>query len=271
VPGTEWRIVVKQDVAEAFAAVSYMAVLVVGAIALFIVTAAYVSLLFWGRQSAVLELRASRAEMERLALEGRFDYLSRYANDAILLADDGLVVKEANDSALALYGYRREELIGKNLRDLATEAPPFLQEGLGLGAAANDGGYRFETEQLRKDGSPVWVEVSARVFAVDGRRFVQEIVRDITEAKQSRESIIASMKEKEVLLKELHHRTKNNMQVITSLLILQAEELESPELQRSFMEMVGKIRSMRWSTKSSISRRTCPASTSAPTSGNSPS
>ena len=59
---------------------------------------------------ARFDIQQSRAELEQRALRDHYDYLSKYANDIILLAnEDGLVV-EANDRAVAAYGYTRDEL-----------------------------------------------------------------------------------------------------------------------------------------------------------------
>ena len=69
-------------------------------------------------------------------------------------------------------------------------------------------------------------------------------VQDITEQKRAEDKIKYSLKEKEILLKEIHHRVKNNMQVITSLLKLQASQFQDTQLQRAFEQLQNRIRSM---------------------------
>ncbi|MBF0329476.1 MAG: PAS domain-containing protein [Nitrospirae bacterium] len=70
------------------------------------------------------------------------------------------------------------------------------------------------------------------------------IARDITDKKKAEEQIERSLKEKETLLREIHHRVKNNMQVIYSLLNLQAKGVSEPEVRAKFEECRNRIASM---------------------------
>ena len=67
---------------------------------------------------------------------------------------------------------------------------------------------------------------------------------DITDQVQADENLKASLQEKEVLLKELYHRTKNNMQVIMSMLTLQSQNIEDENMLQIFKETSNRIQSM---------------------------
>lgn len=72
----------------------------------------------------------------------------------------------------------------------------------------------------------------------------QVIVEDITEGKLAENKIMAALSEKEVLLRELHHRVKNNMQIIVSLINIQMQDSDDPVILRKFKELQQRVRTM---------------------------
>ncbi len=86
-------------------------------------------------------------------------------------------------------------------------------------------------------------QFEARIASIDEQRLLV-IVRDITQRKQTEEMLQSSIEEKELLLKEVHHRVKNNMQVMVSLLSLQVEQIKDPVASAVFLDSLERIHAM---------------------------
>lgn len=103
----------------------------------------------------------------------------------------------------------------------------------------------FELQLRRGDGEIIWVEVNEAPVVKDGHTVsIAGSLTDITKRKKAQEKIKESLKEKETLLAEIHHRVKNNLAVVASLMQLQAMESSSDELKGQLIESVLRIKSM---------------------------
>jgi two-component sensor histidine kinase len=106
-------------------------------------------------------------------------------------------------------------------------------------------GYaQYELVHLTKDDREIPVEINNHLFKLEGETVALAISRDITERKKAENIIKNSLKEKEVLLKEIHHRVKNNMQIISSLLNLQSCSIDDKETLNVLQESQNRVRSM---------------------------
>lgn len=188
VPDTPWFLVTKIDSDEAFAPLRRQALLVAGVVALLILVIGLSLSYIEQRQHAEVLRRTLEAERERDVMVERFQNLARYANDVVLLIEESGRIVEANERAAETYGRSRDELVGLNVRDLVPES-----EWAGVPARlrkiADEGGLHFESAHLRKDGSVLAADVSARSIPVDGRVYFQCIIRDITERKKAEEAL----------------------------------------------------------------------------------
>jgi PAS domain S-box-containing protein len=99
---------------------------------------------------------------------------------------------------------------------------------------------RFEFKQ----GEISWWSMSGHAVTIAGATYLIISGFEITSRKQMETNLQTTLKEKDVLLQELYHRTKNNMQVISSYLAMQALTLDDENLQTIFSEMENRIRAM---------------------------
>jgi len=129
-----------------------------------------------------------QAQVDNQMLSERFNYLSKFANDIILLVEDDGCILEANDRALEAYGYDHAELLRMKVQQLSSLADSETRVRGSVSLDPPEHGL-YETLHRRKDGTVFPVEKSERVIEVGGRRITQSIVRDITERKTAEEHI----------------------------------------------------------------------------------
>lgn len=185
IPGSPWYLIAKIDQEEIYTPIrehAWFAIILAGTL---ILAAGVSTGLLWRHKTAQFYQKQYEIELERQALIKHFAYLSKYANDIILLTNHELKIVEANDRAVQSYGYNRDELLQLNVRKLRSTETPLLDEF--VKQVETHKGMIFETVHQRKDGTTFPVETSIRVIEVEGKKFYQSIIRDITERKKAEE------------------------------------------------------------------------------------
>ncbi|MBD1829560.1 PAS domain S-box protein [Microcoleus vaginatus GB1-A2] len=181
--------------------------------------------------------------------EHKFRSLYEATSDAVMLLDK----KEffhCNPATLKIFGCtNKKEFYGKHPREFSPPFQPNGQDSASLvsqriNTAMQRGSCRFDWVHKRLDGSEFPAEVLLNSMEINGRKVIQAVVRDITDRKRDEDGIKASLAEKEVLLKEIHHRVKNNLQVISSLLKLQSRYIQDSRVSEMLKDSQNRVRSM---------------------------
>jgi PAS domain S-box-containing protein len=167
------------------------------------------------------------AEEKLRESEEKYRNIVETANEGIFLMDDEFKITYVNKRNMELMGHTQEETIGRPVMDfICEESRPIAKESLERRRCGISEGYELKLKC--KDGSLFWAFISAKpLFNKDGD-FVGSLCMytDITKRKEAEEALANIENARK---KEIHHRIKNNLQVISSLLDLQAEKFKDRE------------------------------------------
>lgn len=161
----------------------------------------------------------------------------------ILKGETGNII-DANPFLINMLGYSQEELLSMKLWELC-----IVEEVMKIKAIFSniqkEGYVKFEQLHFKtKSGRCIDVELIGDFYMFDRTKVIKCCIHDITRGKEAHEQIKASLREKEILLQEIHHRVKNNMQIISSLLRLQSKYIKEKKYCVLFEESQNMIRSM---------------------------
>ncbi len=186
-----------------------------------------------------------RLEEERQNAETRYRLLFEQSPDGIVIIDPATArILEFNETAHRQLGYSREEFAGLSIPDIeAAETPQDTQ--VRIARVMHEGLNTFETRQRTRQGEIRDILVTAQFSKMAGRPVYHCIWRDITERKRAEAEIKKQLAEKEILLKEVHHRIKNNIASIGGLLSLNMQAVSNPEAIAVLKDAIGRIDSMR--------------------------
>ena len=205
-----------------------------------------------GKITAALLVRAIRYAIERGRAEkvlrdreARYRRIVETANEGIWEIDNQFRIAFLNQKMADMLGYQPEEMLGRLLTDFMfeeelTDPQARIKERI----CGVEGQY--EQRFLRRNGSTCWTIVSATVLKNGAGQFAGSfgMFTDITTRRKAEELIKESLAEKEVLLREIHHRVKNNLQIISTLLYLQSLGTDEKDVQEILRNSQDRVKSI---------------------------
>jgi len=197
-------------------------------------------------QTILLSIEDITERKHAALIPARLAAIVESSDDAIISKDVHGVIMSWNAGAERIFGYAEAEACGRSILFLI---PPDRVDEERMILERIQRGERiehYETVRRRKDGRLLQVSLTVSPIKDPAGRIIgaSKIARDITERRRTEEQLRNSLKEKEVLLKEIHHRVKNNLQIVSGLLNLQADTIQDPNIRELFEESRNRIKAM---------------------------
>ena len=188
-----------------------------------------------------------QSEQELRQSEERFRQAVESSPDGMAMVDIHGRLQMVNGKMVALFGYSREEFLGMTIEMLMPERyrarHPSLRQTFFAQPSAREMAQRRELYARRRDGSEFPVEIGLNPITTSQSQRVLATIVDVTDRKAAQLQIERALGEKTALLGEVHHRVKNNLQVVSSLLSLQARHAP-PQAQALLEESQRRVKAM---------------------------
>ncbi len=177
--------------------------------------------------------------------EEKYRALIETTDTGYVIIDDRGRVLDANAEYVRLSGHPAlENIINKSVTEWTSTADR-EKNAVAVESCMRQGFIRdLELEYIQPDGTVIPVEVNATVIETREGSRILSICRDITYRKTVFDNLQASLREKEILLMEIHHRVKNNLQIISSLIALQAGSITDREALMLYEDLNSRVRAM---------------------------
>lgn len=187
--------------------------------------------------------KRKKAELNLEESEYRYRAYSELSFDAIFeISLDGTIT-DCNARASTMFGYSRNEFIGMNTLKLMPDNYKDIQPDI-ITEEFITGDEAWERMYKKKDGTLISCAISTKIYERGGEKRLIAYLRDISEQKEYEEKIRQSLKEKETLLAEIHHRVKNNLAIISGLLEMQTFNAADESIAKELKESQSRIQSI---------------------------
>ncbi len=170
------------------------------------------------------------------------------APSAMVMINTKGEIEMVNAQAELVFGYSRAEMLGQTVEMLVPHRfrgqHPGLRHAFAHDPATRPMGAGRDLYALRKDGSEFPVEIGLNPLVTDEGPKILSAIVDISDRKAKERRIEQALMEKNLLLSEIHHRVKNNLQVVHSLIDLQSAQISDAGVQAMMRDLQNRVHSM---------------------------
>jgi PAS domain S-box-containing protein len=205
-----------------------------------------ISIAPWGQQGFATIFTDATERQRAWEAKSRLATIVEFSADAMIGRDLAGRITSWNKAAERIFGYSAEEMLGHTSELLMPDGDVTSIDNVLEQIRRSGQSVSFETLRNHKDGTVIDVAVTISPVNDTAGKVTgfSSIARDITESKKAAARIKRALEEKELLLKEIHHRVKNNMQVISSLLKMQSRFVSDEPTRQMLRESEERIKSM---------------------------
>ena len=167
-------------------------------------------------------------------------------SEGVVFLDSAGMIRFVNPAIERMFGYPAGELLGRHVTVL-NDADPDLEVGINreiMAGVRERGRWEGDIPNRRRDGSVFLSHATITTLERPGETLWVTVQEDVTERRAVEQEVRRSLTEKDTLLREIHHRVKNNLQVISSLLHFQAKRVKNPEDAAVFSEARSRMLAM---------------------------
>ncbi len=187
-----------------------------------------------GEKVRVVEFRditeSKRAEDALRESEEKFRTMTEQISEMIYLTDSKGIIKYISPASVLIFGYSPQEMEGKRFTKFLkkSEIPKAMKAFMN---SIISGSQTIDLHLImkHKNGSNFYGELSGQKYESESLKGTIGVIRDISARKIAEMKIESALREKEILLKEIHHRVKNNLAVLSSLINLQSKKIQTKE------------------------------------------
>jgi len=193
---------------------------------------------------AAVALQNQKIQKQLFKSEQKYKELVNNINDVIFTIDEQGNILYITDEILRVTGFSARELTGRNFSDFIyqEDLPGLLQQ---FKSTMEGERKPYDFRVVIKSGAAKWVRTSSKPVVLDNdQKGLTGLLSDISTRKLNEQKIKDFLTEKELLLKEVHHRIKNNLNIIATMLSIQAREFEDQRMRTALESIAFRVQSM---------------------------